>query len=167
MRLQAFAGGNGDVGRTLQRRHRVHVFRRHRFLQEERIERLEHLDDTACRSDVPLPVRFHADVERRTAFADAANHFPDLVQNRRRKLAVGAGIRTKGIVLARRRALLDQFLRALPVRFGRARDLAPAITGVYAQPVVDLAAQQLVDRYIQFLAEDVPQRDVDRAYPRE
>src|SRR4051812_1454902 len=70
------------------------------------------------------------------------------------------------IPFAGERPLPDQFLGAPGVCVGRSGNVAPLVAGVDLEAIVDLAAQQLVDRYAELLADDVPQRDVDRGNRR-
>ena len=66
------------------------------------------------------------------------------------------------IPLSGQRALGDELLRALRVRIRGSRNVTPLVAGVDFQLVVHLAAEQLVDRHIELLPDDVPERDVDR-----
>jgi len=102
-------------------------------------ERLEHLDDAASRGDVPLSVRFHVDCQT----TDRLRGFRESFPVPRSESSSKAGDRGRdtdqmGSYLPAVAPCSIKFLGALPVRIGRARDLAPAITGVNPQPVVNL-----------------------------
>jgi hypothetical protein len=163
MRLKPLPGGDRDVGRVLQRRHRVAVFRRHRFFQKERVEGLEHLDDPAGRCDIEFPVRLYADIELRPPFAYAPDHLPHFVQGGRGQLPIGTGISAEGIVLPGGESHRDELAGRSRVGVGGPRDVAPTIAGIESQARVYLPAQQLVYRGAQLLADDIPEGNVDCA----
>src|SRR5579864_1005507 len=155
--LEAFAGRNGHIGGTLQCCHGIGVLRWNGLFDEEGVEGFQHPYYSPRRSKVPLAMALHADIEARACFPDARNHLAYFVKNGGRELAVVSGIGTKWIVLSRGCALSDQFLRAARVRLAGARNVAPPVAGINSYLVARLPSQQFVERYIQPLADDVPE----------
>jgi hypothetical protein len=123
----------------------------------------KHLDNASGCRHIELPVCFHTDIECRTGFADAAQHLTNLSEDLARQLAFRSRICPEGIVLAGRGALFHQLLRAPEVRLASARYVHPSVTRVDANPVVNLTAQQLMDRRVELFPGYVPKSYVNRA----
>src|SRR5207253_7153218 len=123
------------------------------------------------RSHIELRVGFDANLELGTSLPHATNHFshfadglqcslPAEIQALLRPDTGRVGLIEEWVPFAGQRSFRHQFLHALPVRVGTARNVSPAVACVNLDVIVDLATQQLVDRYIQLLPDDVPQRDI-------
>ena len=135
----------------------------HRLLVEEQAEALDGADDLDRRLGVPAAVHVDGDVVVRPArLADRLDQCHRLAQLRLGHLAVHRPARER-VELAAGVALRDQLLR--PRRIGRRALLdafRPAV-GVDAQALLHLAAEELVDRHAELLADEIVERDVDGA----
>ena len=167
VRLQALAGRDRHVDGMLELRHRVDIFRRHRLLAPEHVERLAHLHDARRRMRVELGVHLDADIEVGARLADAGDHLSSFVDRLGRQLAVDRRVVAEEVGLPGGRALGHDLFGLFPVGRPRALRVRPWGAGVNAEALAGRnrpAAQQLVDRHTKLLADDVPEGDIDGAH---
>ena len=154
---------SGTVDRSLHFRHGRDVLGRHRLLEEEQAKGLERADDLECGVGVPPAVDVDGDLVIRPA---RRTHRLDLrhgaAQFLWRDLPIEGG-RAERVELATGESLVNELLGASRQRLGSVGDaLGPAV-GVNPQRLADLAAQEVVDRHAELLANDVVEGRVDRA----
>ena len=161
-RHQALAGGDGDAGVGGDPGHFVHVFRRHRFLEPERLVFLEHLGDADCAGGAELAMRADADFQLvADGIANGAEDLRRVLDGLQRKIAGQREVGHERVDLAGGVAFLHQLLGNRAGAGGILPDAFRGHVGVGAQLLVAATAEEVVDGLAGGLADDVPQGHFD------
>ncbi len=171
---ESLAGGDRDPGLACHLGHLLGHFRRHRLLEPERIIGLE----TPCEADGAGGGELAVGAEEQ--IAARAHRLADPPAEQARTLhrlqaglaRIEGGIGAGGVELNGSKALFNILKRALGGGIRVAVDLGRRVgvlapveigieIGIAAQPLVHLAAEKLVDRLPEGLAQDVPERHLD------
>ena len=168
---QVFAATDGRGGRFADIPHRVDVFRRHRLLEEEQMERLGFLRDAFAGRHVVAAVHVDGQID---AFVELAAHEGNLAYH---VIDLAVARRPVHVVPAKRiGALVDVDLDGREPHVADLRDLGGRLRvvrilglriAVDADAVAHLAAEQLIEGQPQRLAGQIPQGDLHRRQRRD
>ena len=177
-RRQSLAGRDRDRRRASNAADGVHLVRRAGFLEPQRVIGLEPAREPNRRCRRHLAVGTEQDIGTvANRFADFAHIVFAAGEFGKRQLAPALEtVRTGRILLDRGKAHVEVIERArrggvtVMIDVGRAfariavsRQRLRVQIGIGPQPLVKLAAKQLVNRYVVRLAEDIPDSDLDTA----